>query len=137
MYTYTTFEVASHTIDYTGLLCISKTLRYTIGESNFAQCHSTYCTEHKLKLPSLTQLGDPANKNMRFEINISGSGTNTTKSKATIIRTAGELFELIEHKKPRMVYSYYADVGVCAKNVRMSIRGESIDDYVNRTNKMK
>ena len=108
-------KIDTETMDYIGSLCISQELRYTIGVSE--RC--LYGTKHKLKLPSLTQLGDPANKNMRFEVDILGGEDSTAK----MIKTAGELFDIMQHKKPHVTYAYYADVGVSTKNVNLRMYG--------------
>lgn len=117
--THTTLSVAAHIKDYTGSLGIRKTLMYTIGVKKITQ--NVYRTKHEMKLPSLTQLGDPKNKNMRLEVDISCYGTNTTTSKAKMIKTAEEVFDLMEHQKPLVAYSYYADIGNPAKNVKLSL----------------
>jgi hypothetical protein len=128
VFTHTTnssMKIDTENADYIGSLCISQELRYTIGVSE----HCLYSTKHKLKLPSLTQLGDPANKNMRFEVDIHGVEDRNAKN-AKMIKTAGELFDIMQHEKPYTIYSYYADVGVCAKNVRLCLQGCSTDNRI-------
>ena len=129
VFTHTTnssMQIDTSSVDYIGSLSISQELIYTIGVSG----RSFYRTKHNMKLPSLTQIGDPANKNMRFEINIYGG----EDSNAKMFKTAEELFDIMQHKKPYITYSYYADVGVCAKNVRLSLRGWSTNNRIDGLN---
>jgi len=115
-------EIDACSVDYIGSLSIYQELKYTIGGSIYPIYHTT----HSLKFPSLTQLGDPANKNMRFEIDIHGTGDSNAK----MIKSAEELFDFMQHKKPRVNYSYYADIGNPSKNVCLCLIGSSTKNLI-------